>query len=83
MPVVINDCGRCKLKIPVGHEESCWYCLGPLCGDCWDVIGHCGEPEAVEFNEKAKKWKSGDPLLPSPWGIGAGRQDQTERESSE
>jgi len=53
-----TNCGRCKKETDNGNEEACWYCIGPLCGDCWEEFGHCGHPEADEANEKAKAAKS-------------------------
>jgi len=48
-------CGRCQVELcPVG-AETCWWCLGPLCVDCWDEHGHCGHPEADAANERARQ----------------------------
>lgn len=48
-------CGRCRQPIVTEKErETCWYCLGNLCGGCWDRTGHCGHPEADSVNEQSK-----------------------------
>ena len=48
-------CGRCKAKIIVKNAETCWYCTGWLCADCWDEYGHCGHLEAERVNELARQ----------------------------
>lgn len=40
----LEQCGRCRCKAP--NPEYCWYCLSPMCGDCWEEHGHCGHAEA-------------------------------------
>ena len=45
-------CARCGAVIPVGEEEFCWYCAGPLCSPCWEEFGHCGHPEADAINAR-------------------------------
>lgn len=48
------DCSRCTTPIPavsLAHPERCWYCAAPLCEDCWEQYGCCGEPEAERVNE--------------------------------
>jgi hypothetical protein len=49
-------CGRCLRQIRASESEYCWYCGGPLCGDCWERVGHCGHAEADQLNQKI--WKS-------------------------
>lgn len=51
-PAVVFRCRRCGKEVPQGHEERCWYCMGPLCVDCWDQFGHCGHPEADAINDR-------------------------------
>jgi hypothetical protein len=48
------QCNRCKAWVDSGTEQSCWYCVEPLCYRCWDDFSHCGHKEADEANEKAK-----------------------------
>jgi len=43
----MTECNRCKTIID--ETEACWWCLGPLCPECWDEYGHCGHPEAAEY----------------------------------
>lgn len=50
-------CGRCGKKIFDDSWETCWWCAGPLCVDCWEEYGHCGHPEADEANRKAREVK--------------------------
>jgi len=45
-------CKRCRKTI--SEYEYCWYCMDPLCVECWDEFGHCGHKEADEANEKAR-----------------------------
>jgi hypothetical protein len=59
-------CGRCLRPIRESKAETCWYCTGWLCVECWDKFGHCGHPEADAANEYARNRKPGDPLLPMP-----------------
>lgn len=33
------------------RAESCWYCTGDLCPECWDEFGHCGHAEATAIND--------------------------------
>ena len=56
-PAVIWTCGRCKKELgyDLDNYEVCWFCLHPLCDDCWDFYGHCGHKKADEMNEKARK----------------------------
>lgn len=49
-----SKCGRCGRSVPHDHEETCWYCQGPLCFGCWEEHGHCGHPEADEMNERMR-----------------------------
>jgi len=48
-------CGRCGTPVNVKDAETCFYCLGLLCKNCWDNFGHCGHPEADEINRKARE----------------------------
>lgn len=48
-------CGRCGKEGTLDEMEACWYCLGPLCSECWDKYGHCGHQRAEEMNEAARK----------------------------
>jgi len=41
-------CGNCGGDVRKSLAEFCWYCSGPLCGDCWETTGHCGHPEAYQ-----------------------------------
>ena len=43
-------CGRCTKRLE-REGEVCWYCLGTLCGACWEAYGHCGHEEAIAANE--------------------------------
>ncbi len=45
-------CGRCGKAVE--DPETCWYCTADLCYPCWDVLGHCGHPEAEELNQKER-----------------------------
>lgn len=47
-------CTRCSTPILPGQHERCWYCTGPLCGDCWEQSGCCGEPEAEALNARVR-----------------------------
>lgn len=62
----MSFCGHCDEVVT--DPESCWYCLDDLCPECWEKYGHCGEPEAIEYTERARRWKPGDPLL--DWRMG-------------
>ncbi len=67
LPDKPGGCSRCRAEIPAGREEFCWFCLKELCLSCWELYGHCGHPQAIEANRKARAWKPGDPVLPAPW----------------
>ena len=43
----MTECNRCEK--PIDETEACWWCLSPLCPECWDQYGHCGHPEADEY----------------------------------
>lgn len=43
-------CPRCKTR---ETSESCWYCPEDICYECWELIGHCGHPEAHKQNAEA------------------------------
>ncbi|MHC4093693.1 MAG: hypothetical protein ACYSVY_26060 [Planctomycetota bacterium] len=47
-------CGRCKAEVGDVMAETCWYCIGDMCGPCWEETGHCGHPEADTINEASK-----------------------------
>ena len=47
-------CERCGQEIDLDEAETCWYCTGWLCYDCWDEYGHCGHSEAEAMNEYAR-----------------------------
>lgn len=51
------SCSRCKKHIQLNTVESCFYCGGYLCYDCWEEYGHCGHPEAERQNELAREGK--------------------------
>lgn len=40
MPV--TACRRCGARMEV-DPELCSVCAGPLCFDCWERVGHCGD----------------------------------------
>ena len=67
LPETLGGCGRCRGLS--AQAEVCWFCLGDLCAACWDAYGHCGHAEAEAFNERARAWKPGDPLLEAPWRL--------------
>ncbi len=46
-----TGCGRCGKPVTPDTSESCWFCLGDLCVECWDRFGHCGHPGADETND--------------------------------
>lgn len=49
------ECGRCGKPIwDLDDAETCWWCTGPLCYECWEEYGHCGHPEAEAMNEYAR-----------------------------
>lgn len=52
---VRRPCGRCGKEVIPYEAEVCWYCLAPLCFECWDLYGHCGHARAEEINEAARK----------------------------
>lgn len=49
-PDTLITCGRCSKMVILGEAESCWWCLKPLCSECWDKYGHCGHHEAEWAN---------------------------------
>lgn len=49
------SCGRCKIDVPSGREETCWYCLAALCSPCWELLGHCGHEEAESLNRLSRE----------------------------
>jgi len=58
-PAVTFVCRRCGTEIPAGGEETCWYCGGPLCFECWDAVGHCGHDEAERINTEVRRQTQG------------------------
>ena len=54
-PGTVFVCRHCKKEIEQVEPEICWYCGRPLCGECWEIYGHCGHPEADLINEKQRK----------------------------
>lgn len=52
---VKQPCGRCGKIVTRYEAEVCWYCMRPLCWECWDEYGHCGHKEADAINEKARQ----------------------------
>lgn len=53
----LNACGRCDKSFPLIEAKTCWYCMGVLCGECWEEFGHCGHPQAIRGNLSARKKK--------------------------
>ncbi len=50
-----SHCGRCGKELCEPYSaDVCFYCIAPLCHDCWDGYGHCGHPQAVKMNEEAR-----------------------------
>ena len=45
----LTTCGRCGLTVRPMIRTTCWWCLRPMCLQCWKDPGHCGEPEALEI----------------------------------
>lgn len=58
----MSECNRCHCQIAVGEDETCWWCIEPLCYECWDLYGHCGHEEAERFNEYARNVNQPDGL---------------------
>lgn len=50
LPKVPTGCGRCEESF--NDYETCWFCLGQLCEECWDEFGHCGHERADQINER-------------------------------
>lgn len=48
------NCGRCEVAVSDETAEWCWWCVGPLCSQCWETVGHCGHPEADTVNRASK-----------------------------
>jgi len=44
-------CGRCKTPLVRDTAEYCFFCLGWLCGKCWEEFGECGH---LELKSKTK-----------------------------
>lgn len=53
-PVGVVSCGGCGRDMHADVAEYCWYCSGPLCGDCWERVGHCGHAEAYRADENIR-----------------------------
>jgi hypothetical protein len=52
----IELCGRCGRELYFKAEvEQCIWCEGPLCMECWDATGSCGEPGAEQFQRETKE----------------------------
>ena len=49
-------CNRCQTPVTESSQEFCWYCDGPLCSACWELLGHCGHQEAEAENERQRVW---------------------------
>ena len=49
------SCARCQQVIQIEEAQHCWFCTRHLCYNCWEMVGHCGHPEAYELNEKMKQ----------------------------
>jgi hypothetical protein len=47
-------CQRCRARVAGFWAETCWYCTGDLCYQCWEDHGHCGHAEAVAINEASR-----------------------------
>jgi hypothetical protein len=54
-PVMV-PCGYCGRAVEKAGAERCWHCHSPLCGDCWEEIGHCGHPEAYQRDRELVRW---------------------------
>jgi len=52
----LSHCRRCGRKVLADHAETCWYCRGDLCGECWESYGHCGHPEADAIRARMRAW---------------------------
>lgn len=50
----LNACGRCEAPVAPRDREFCWWCQRYLCYACWDLVGHCGHPEAEAENERCR-----------------------------
>ncbi len=59
--VVNSLCGRCGEKIKDRRQETCFWCHGVLCYECFDKYGHCGHEEADKLNEMARSVKQPSP----------------------
>ena len=44
------ECSRCRGPLAAYSEDRCWWCLAPLCEECWIDPGTCAacEVEAAE-----------------------------------
>jgi hypothetical protein len=49
--VALIHCKRCHARESEFTAETCWYCDGQLCYQCWEDFGHCGHPEAEAINK--------------------------------
>lgn len=47
-----RTCGRCRKEIP--EAETCWFCMGDLCAECWELYGHCGHEDADRLNRASR-----------------------------
>lgn len=64
-------CSRCGVELwnadGFDESQSCWYCEGPLCVECWEEFSECGHAEADAANEYARS-------VPQPPGHPAHRR---------
>lgn len=51
----IVACGYCGLGVRGDQAESCWFCSGPLCDVCWEVIGHCGHEDCFRQDAEIRR----------------------------
>ena len=68
------SCGRCGKKIDTFDPERCWFCMAPLCVECWDTFGHCGHSRADELNRIARSEIADDKNIPD-FKLKAGSDD--------
>lgn len=47
-------CGRCRKEISSEDAETCWFCMGDLCRECWEEHGHCGHEDADRLNRASR-----------------------------
>ena len=49
------ECGNCGRDVQPEVAEYCWYCGGPLCGNCWEDTGHCGHQDAFALDARLRE----------------------------